>query len=114
MSEEMFDTVVIGGGQAGLAVGYYLSRRRCDFVIVDSGARIGQSWDDRWDSLRLFSPAHFTYLPGLRFPGAARYLPSKNEMADYLRLYAAKFALPVRLRYRTIGEVTSSVSLGCM
>jgi putative flavoprotein involved in K+ transport len=100
MSEEMFDTVVVGGGQAGLAVGYYLARRRRDFVIVDAGERIGQSWDERWDSLRLFSPAHFTHLPGLRFPGPRRYLPSKDEMADYLRAYTAKFALPVRLGWR--------------
>ena len=95
MREERFDTVVVGGGQAGLAVGYYLARRRRDFVIVDAGERIGQSWDERWDSLRLFSPAHFTHLPGLRFPGPRRYLPAKDEMADYLRAYTAKFGLLV-------------------
>jgi putative flavoprotein involved in K+ transport len=100
MGTERFDTVVIGGAQAGLAVGYYLARSHADFVIVDSGERIGQSWDSRWDSLRLFSPAHFTRLPGLRFPGPRRHLPSKDEMADYLRAYAARFALPVRLRWR--------------
>jgi putative flavoprotein involved in K+ transport len=100
MSTERFDTVVIGGGQAGLAVGYYLRRSRADFIIVDAGERIGQSWDSRWDSMRLFSPAHFTRLPGRRFPGPRRHLPSKNEMADYLRSYAAQFELPVRLRWR--------------
>jgi putative flavoprotein involved in K+ transport len=100
MSTERFDTVVIGGGQAGLAVGYYLARRHADFVIVEAGERIGQSWDSRWDSLRLFSPAHFTSLPGRRFPGPRRHLPSKDEMADYLRSYASRFELPVRLRWR--------------
>jgi putative flavoprotein involved in K+ transport len=100
MSTERFDTVVIGGGQAGLAVGYYLARRHADFVIVDAGERIGQAWDSRWDSMRLFSPAHFTRLPGQRFPGPRRHLPSKDEMADYLRSYAAKFELPVRLCWR--------------
>jgi putative flavoprotein involved in K+ transport len=100
MSNEQIDIVVIGAGQAGLAVGYYLARQRCDFVIVDAGDRVGQSWDTRWDSLRLFTPAHFTRLPGLRFPGPRRYLPSKDDMADYLRSYAARFALPVRLRWR--------------
>jgi putative flavoprotein involved in K+ transport len=99
MTTERFDTVVIGGGQAGLAVGYYLARGHADFVIVDAGERIGQSWDSRWDSLRLFSPAHFTSLPGLKFPGHRRHLPSKDEMADYLRSYAARFELPVRLHW---------------
>ena len=83
MSEERFDTVIIGAGQAGLAVGYYLTRQRRNFVIVDAGERIGQSWDRRWDSLRLFTPAHFTHLPGMRLRGPRRRLPSKDEMADY-------------------------------
>jgi putative flavoprotein involved in K+ transport len=100
MTVERLDTVVIGAGQAGLAVGYYLARERCDFVIADAGERVGQSWDSRWDSLRLFSPAHFTRLPGLKFPGRRQHLPSKDEMADYLRSYAARFELPVRLRWR--------------
>jgi putative flavoprotein involved in K+ transport len=99
MKTERFDTVVVGGGQAGLAVGYYLARQRVNFVIVDARERIGQSWDARWDSLRLFSPAHFTRLPGLKFPGRRRHLPSTDEMADYLRSYAARFELPVRLRW---------------
>jgi putative flavoprotein involved in K+ transport len=100
MSQERFDTVVIGGGQAGLATGYYLAQKHCEFVIVDAGERIGQSWDERWDSLRLFSPAHFTHLPGLRFPGPQRRMPSKNEMAEYLRTYATTFGLPIRLAWR--------------
>jgi putative flavoprotein involved in K+ transport len=100
MTEEQFDTVVIGAGQAGLAVGYYLARQHRNFVIVDAGERLGHSWDERWDSLRLFTPAHFTHLPGLRFPGPPARLPSKSEMAGYIRSYAARFALPVRLRWR--------------
>ena len=100
MSKERFDTVVIGAGQAGLAIGYHLARQRSRFVIVDAGDWVGQSWDARWDSLRLFTPAHFTHLPGLRFPAQRRYRPSKGEMADYLRSYAARFALPVRLGWR--------------
>lgn len=100
MSEERFDTVVIGAGQAGLAVGYYLTRQRRNFVIVDAGERLGHSWDRRWDSLRLFTPAHFTHLPGMRLGGQRRRLPTKDEMADYLRSYAAQFALPVRMGWR--------------
>jgi putative flavoprotein involved in K+ transport len=100
MSDEQFDTVVIGAGQAGLAVGYYLARQRRNFVIVDAGERVGQTWDWRWDSLQLFTPAHFTHLPGMRFPGPRRRLPSKGEVADYLRSYATRFALPVRMGWR--------------
>jgi putative flavoprotein involved in K+ transport len=75
MGDDRFDTVVIGAGQAGLAIGHYLARQRCDFVIVDAGDRVGQSWDARWDSLRRFTPAHFTHLPGLWFPGPRCRLP---------------------------------------
>jgi putative flavoprotein involved in K+ transport len=100
MIEERFDTVVVGAGQAGLAVGYYLKRQRRHFVIVDAAERVGHSWKRRWDSLRLFTPAHFTNLPGMRFPGPRGHLPSKDEMADYLRSYATRFALPVRMGWR--------------
>jgi putative flavoprotein involved in K+ transport len=95
MSVERFDTVVVGG-QAGLAMGYYLARQRRKFVIVDAGTAIGQTWRERWDSMRLFTPAHFTHLPGLAFPAPRWYLPSKDEMAGYLRSYARRFDLPVR------------------
>ena len=100
MSDERFDTIVIGAGQAGLAVGYYLARQGRRFVILDAGAQLGHSWNERWDSLRLFTPAHFTNLPGLRFPGPPGHLPSKDEMAGYIRSYAARFELPIRLQWR--------------
>jgi hypothetical protein len=100
MSVERFDTVVVGGVQAGLAMGYYLARQRRRFLIVDSGAAIGQTWRERWDSMRLFTPAHFTHLPGLAFPAPRGYLPSKDEMAGYLRSYARRFDLQVRLRWQ--------------
>lgn len=95
------DTVAIGGGQAGLAVGYHLlRRRRGEFVILDAGTEAGASWRQRWDSLRLFTPAGFTHLPGLAFPAAAASLPTKDAMADYLADYAHRFALPVEHRVR--------------
>ncbi|MEU9831699.1 FAD-dependent oxidoreductase [Streptosporangium sp. NPDC048047] len=100
MSDERFDTVVIGGGQAGLAAGYHLKRRGRDFVILDAAHSVGQSWRSRWDSLRLFTPAHFTHLPGLPFPAPRRHLPSKDEMAGYLEAYATRFELPLRLGRR--------------
>lgn len=93
----IFDTVVVGGGQAGLAMGYFLKRLNRNFVILDAGARLGDAWRNRWDSLRLFTPAAFNALPGLPFPAPAATYPTKDEMADYLEHYAATFTLPVRL-----------------
>ena len=93
---ERFDVVVIGGGQAGLATGYYLGRQGLTYVILDGADRIGDTWRQRWDSLRLFSPARFDGLPGMSFPAPGDSFPTKDQMADYLEAYAARFALPVR------------------
>ena len=90
------DTIVIGGGQAGLAIGYYLSRQRRDFVILDASPRVGDAWRGRWDSLRLFTPAKYDGLPGMPFPGDRLAFPTKDEQADYLEAYAKQFALPIR------------------
>jgi putative flavoprotein involved in K+ transport len=93
---ERLDVVVIGGGQAGLATGYYLARRNLRFVVLDASPRVGDAWRRRWDSLRLFSPARFDGLPGMAFPAPGDSFPTKDEMADYLEAYAARFELPVR------------------
>jgi len=90
------ETIVIGGGQAGLAVGYHLAQRNIPFQILDANARIGDAWRNRWDSLRLFSPARYSGLPGMRFPGRGDAFPSKDQVADYLVEYARRFHLPVR------------------
>jgi putative flavoprotein involved in K+ transport len=90
-----FDVIVIGGGQAGLSVGYHLKRRGLRFVILDAQARIGDVWRKRWDSLRLFSPARHDGLDGMRFPAPPTSCPTKDEMADYLEAYAAHFEVPV-------------------
>jgi putative flavoprotein involved in K+ transport len=92
---ERFETVIIGGGQAGLAAGYHLARRGRPFVILEGGERIGDAWRSRWSSLRLFSPARYDGLPGWRFPAPRWSFPTKDEMADYLEAYAARFELPV-------------------
>src|SRR5262245_21885286 len=92
---ERLDVIVIGGGQAGLVTGYYLALRGLRFVILDAHARIGDGWRTRWDSLRLFTPAKYDALPGLPFPAPPRSFPTKDQMADYLELYAKRFALPV-------------------
>ena len=93
---ERFETVVIGGGQAGLAVGYLLKQQGRSFVILDASERIGDSWRQRWDSLKLYSPASRDGLPGMRFPARRTAYPTMDEMADYLEAYAARFELPVR------------------
>ena len=93
---ERIQTVVIGGGQAGLSVGYHLARRKLPFVILDAHARIGDNWRERWDSLRLFTAARYDGLAGQPFPASPTKFPTKNEMADYLEAYAKRFSLPVR------------------
>ena len=91
------DVLVIGGGQAGLAMGYHLAQSGRSFQIVDAGAEIGGTWRSRWDSLRLFTSGRYDNLPGLPFPAAPDTYPGKDDVADYLQAYAAKFGLPVRL-----------------
>jgi len=99
-SGHRLDTVVIGGGQAGLAIGYHLKGQGREFVILDAAERVGDAWRNRWDSLRLFTPAVLSGLPGMPFPFPGGYFPTKDETADYLEAYAAKVGLPVRLGRR--------------
>ena len=96
MAPERVDTVVIGAGQAGLSAGYHLAKRGLPFVILDADARIGDHWRERWDSLKLYSPAKFDALPGMPFPAKGYHWPTGREMADYLGAYAERFQLPVR------------------
>jgi putative flavoprotein involved in K+ transport len=91
------DVAVIGAGQAGLAVGYFLARHRMRFVILDGASAVGDSWRRRWDSLRLFTPARCNNLPGLPFPGAPDDLPGKDDVVRYLTDYAAHWELPLQL-----------------
>ncbi|SCL27766.1 putative flavoprotein involved in K+ transport [Micromonospora rhizosphaerae] len=115
------DTVIVGGGQAGLALGHYLRRAGVRFAILDAHNRVGDSWRQRWDSLTLFTPRRFDGLPGLPFPGDPDGHPSKDEVADYLARYAAHFDLPVRLgcgvtsvRPGTAGGFTVDTSTGTL
>ena len=97
---ERVETIIIGGGQAGLSVGYHLARRGRPFLILEGNDRIGDSWRTRWDSLRLFTPARFSSIDGLPFPAAPDAFPTKDEMADYLEAYVERFRLSVRTGVR--------------
>jgi putative flavoprotein involved in K+ transport len=94
-NSQNIETIVIGGGQAGLCVGYHLAKQGLPFLILDANPRIGDAWRSRWDSLRLFTPARYDALPGLRFPARGDEFPSKDEMANYLESYARHFRLPL-------------------
>jgi putative flavoprotein involved in K+ transport len=91
---------VIGAGQAGLAVGYYLTRAGIDNVIIDAAQAVGDSWRNRWDTLRLFTPAKYDSLPGLPFPAPAGSFPTKDQTAAYLQVYAEHHNLRIRLGHR--------------
>ena len=93
---EQVETLIIGGGQAGLAAAYHLTRRGLPCLILDASERVGDSWRERWPTLRLYSPARNDALPGLPFPAPPHSFPTGLEMADYLEAYPARFELPVR------------------
>ena len=94
------DVVVVGGGQAGLAMGYFLAQHGHDFTILDAATEPAAAWRQRWDSLRLFTSARYSALPGLAFPGQSDRYPTRDEVAGYLTDYAAHFELPVELGCR--------------
>lgn len=100
-ASEHIDVLVIGAGQAGLALGWHLRQQGvASFLLVDAGPEVGHVWQSRWDSLRLFTPAEYDALPGRPLPVPAGDYPTKDQVADYLRGYAAAFELPVRLNTR--------------
>jgi putative flavoprotein involved in K+ transport len=97
MEAPSFDVVVIGGSQAGLAIGYHLTQRGLRYVILDAGSETGHVWRSRWDSLTLFTPAQYSGLPEMAFPSPNDTYPSKDDVATYLQSYVSAFDLPVRL-----------------
>jgi cation diffusion facilitator CzcD-associated flavoprotein CzcO len=89
MSTEVHDVIVVGGGQAGLAMAWHLKRQGRRFLVLDAGPQIGHTWRSRWDSLVLFTPAQYDALPGMAFPAPADTYPTKEQVAGYLQAYTA-------------------------
>ena len=95
-----FDVIIVGAGQAGLAIGYHLAQRGYRFTVLEAAAEPGAAWRGRWDSLKLFTPVRYNSLPGLPFPGDPNSYPGRDEVADYLTDYAARHQLPIELNGR--------------
>ena len=96
-SGQHLDVAVIGGSQAGLAVGHFLSQQGRRFVILERANELAPAWRERWDSLTLFTPRRYSALPGLPFPGDPDGYPTRDEVTAYLEHYAESFGLPVEL-----------------
>lgn len=102
MHERQYETVIIGGGQAGLAAAYHLTRRQLPCTILDENSNIGAAWRKRWDSLRLFTPGRYNNLPGMPYPGPPGSYPGKDDIADYLQAYASRFRFPIRTGIKVV------------
>src|SRR5919204_6446928 len=96
-STDDVEVAVIGAGQAGLAMGYFLRRQGRRSVILERAAQIAPAWRERWDSLILFTPRRYSALPGLPFPGDPDGYPTRDEVVAYLERYTETFELPVEL-----------------
>ncbi len=95
--QSQFDVIVVGAGQAGLAIGYFFKKASLNFIIMDENPEVGFSWKNRYDSLKLFTNVRHNSLVGLKFPGDPNKFPGKDEVANYLKEYAQKFSLPIEL-----------------
>jgi putative flavoprotein involved in K+ transport len=102
MNKRQLMTVIIGGGQAGLATAYHLSRRDVPCVILDENDKVGAAWRKRWESLRLFTPGRYDSLPGMPYPGPPGSYPGKDDIANYLEAYASAFGFSVRTSVKVV------------
>jgi putative flavoprotein involved in K+ transport len=98
----MTDYIIIGAGQAGLAIAYYLNKQNLNYVIVDANSETGAPWLKRWDSLKLFTPSEFNNLPGMKFPHKKGHYANKYEVADYLKSYVTQFNIPIEFNHKII------------
>lgn len=96
MKEKLYDVIVIGGGQAGLSMGYFLRRSKVEFLILDDQKSSGGSWLQTWDGLKLFSPSDYSSLSGWRMPKSASESPTKKEFIDYLTAYELRYDFPLQ------------------
>ena len=92
--------IIIGAGQSGLAMAYNLAKNNQDYLVLDANEQVGAPWLKRWDSLKLFTPTEFNHLPGMPFPFPKGYYPNKYEVADYLKAYVEKFAIPIEFNQK--------------
>ena len=99
----MKDFIVIGAGQAGMAISYYLTQHKQDFLVVDANRDIGAPWLKRWDSLRLFTVSEYNNLPDLKFPHPKGYYATKYDVANYLKAYVEKFKIPIAFNQKIKG-----------
>lgn len=93
-----YHTIIIGGGQAGLAAAYYLSKKNKNYVVLEAAESIGNSWRQRYESLKLFTSARYNNLPGLEFPGNKNHFPHKDEVVSYLKRYVDTFKIPIKVK----------------
>ena len=98
----MYDTIIIGAGQAGLAVGYFLKQTKQKYVLLDKGNEAGDSWNKRYDSLILFTPRIYSSLPGMSLEGEEQGFPDKDEIAAYLKRYAERFEIPIHFHTEVV------------
>ena len=98
--DDDLEVIVVGGGQAGLAIGYFLAQQGRNFAILEAAEEPAAAWRARWDSLKLFTPARYSGLPGLPFPSDPDSYPGRNDVVAYLTEYARQFALPAVLGSR--------------
>ncbi len=103
MNTRQYETVIIGGGQAGLATAWHLTHQNMPCVILDENNRVGAAWRKRWESLHLFTPGRYDNLPGMSYPGPPGSHPGKDDIADYLEAYASRFGFPVRTGVKVVG-----------
>lgn len=96
----MKDYIIVGAGQSGLAIAYYLMKQGANYLVVDANSEIGAPWLKRWDSLKLFTPSEFNSLPGLQFPYKKGHYADKYEVAGYLKSYVSKFEIPVEFNHK--------------